>query len=90
MLLLSEEEVMREVAEDKVALQKIFDREITGFAVPFDYYSDLIEKCVRNSGFEYARISEESYSYKPEIDYYRWRAGIKYSKNVMVAGKKLS
>lgn len=73
---LSPEAVWYEVAEDKAALQRLFDEEIPGFAVPFDYYSDLIEGCVQNSGFEYARISEESYSYKPENDYYRWRAGI--------------
>ena len=73
---LSVEEIMHELVTDKMNLQKLFGRKIFGFAVPFDYYSDLIEQCVQNSGFEYARISEESYSYTPEAVYYRWKAGI--------------
>lgn len=73
---LSEEEIMHELVTDKFNLQKLFGRKISGFAVPFDYYSDLIEKCVQNCGFEYARISEESYSYTPGTDYYRWKAGV--------------
>lgn len=73
---LTEAEIMNELVTDKTNLQRLFGRTVFGFAVPFDYYSDLIEKCVMNSGFEYARISEESYSYIPGTDYYRWKAGI--------------
>ena len=76
MFYLSEDDVMREVAEDKANLQHIFGKEIPGFAVPFDYYSDLIAACVEKAGFEYARISEESYSYKPQTDYYHCKAGV--------------
>ena len=73
---LSEEEIMHELLHDKFHLPKLFGRKISGFAIPFDYYSDLIEKCVKDCAFEYARISEESYSYTPGTDYYRWKAGI--------------
>lgn len=72
----TEAEILFELKEDKKNLESLFQREINGFAVPFDYYSDLIEECVKKSGFEYARISEESFSFKPSTDYYRWKATV--------------
>ena len=73
---LTEETLMYELGKDKENLEKLFKREISGFAVPFDYYDELIEKCVRKCGFEYGRISEESRSYVPCEDYFNWKAGI--------------
>ena len=72
----SEDEILFELKEDKKNLENLFKREIKGFAVPFDYYSDLIEDCTKNCGFEYARISEESLSFKPQSDYHRWKATV--------------
>lgn len=72
----TETEILYELKEDKKKLEKLFGIEIKGFAVPFDYYSDLIESCAKKSGFEYARISEESLSFKPQTDYHRWKATI--------------
>ena len=79
----SEAEIMYELKEDKKSLEKIFNREIKGFAVPFDYYSDMIEKCVKKTGFEYARISEESLSFVPQADYYRWKATVFHLDNAL-------
>lgn len=73
---LTKEEIMHELTMDKANLEKLFGREIKGFAVPFDYYSELIEQCVMESGFEYGRISEESCSFCPQSDYYRWKATV--------------
>ena len=72
----SEDEIIFELKEDKKNLEKLFQREIKGFAVPFDYYSELIEDCTKKCGFEYARISEESLSFKPQSDYHRWKATV--------------
>ena len=72
----SEAEIMTELSEDKKNLEKLFNREIKGFAVPFDYYDDLIEYCTKKCGFEYARISEETLSFKPQTDYHRWKATV--------------
>lgn len=73
---LSESEIIYELQLDKANLETLFDREIKGFAVPFDYYSELIESCVKRCGFEYARISEESHSFVPQNDYYKWKATV--------------
>lgn len=73
---LSEEEIISELSEDKRNLGTLFSREVRGFAVPFDYYSKLIEECVKVCGFDYARISEESLCFKPQRDYYNWKATV--------------
>lgn len=73
---LSESEIMYELQADKANLEKLFSKGVKGFAVPFDYYSDLIEKCVKQAGFSYARISEESRSFIPQRDLYKWKATV--------------
>ena len=73
---LSEQEILHELQEDKANLEKLFGREVKGFAVPFDYYSERIENCVRQCGFSYARISQESRSFAPQTDYFNWKATV--------------
>ncbi len=72
---LSEDEIMYQMGQDKKNLEELFQREIYGFAVPFDYYSDLIAKCAEMCGFSYARTSEERYSYVPPKENFYWAAG---------------
>lgn len=73
---LPEEEILRQMKQDKDNLEKLFGREVKGFAVPFDYYSDTIARCARASGFTYARMSEFSLSYCPWQDRYYWKCGV--------------
>lgn len=73
---LSKEQLMWELKTDKEKLAELFGCEICGFALPFSYYSDLIKECVKECGFTYGRISEESYSYTIPNDNYAWKAGI--------------
>ncbi len=73
---LTKEEIIHELKTDKLNLEKIFGKKVRGFAVPFDFYSEQIEECVKKCGFEYARISEETNSYTPETDFYKLKAGI--------------
>ena len=67
---------MRQMQDDKASLEGMFSTPVRGFAVPFSYYSDLIADCARESGFEYARMSEFSGSYVPCRDWYYWKTGI--------------
>lgn len=69
----SEAEILKELGADKYFLERLFGREVSGFATPFYYYSDGMAECVRHCGFEYARISEESNDYSIPADFYRWR-----------------
>ena len=73
---LSEEALMAELQIDKANLERLFGREIKGFAVPFDYYSQRIEHCARKCGFAYVRLPKESRSFLPPEDTFNWMAGI--------------
>jgi hypothetical protein len=70
---MEEPEILKELGSDKFFLEKLFGREVAGYATPFYYYSDLMASCVSYCGFEYARISEESNDYSIPGDFYRWR-----------------
>ena len=68
-------ELERQLGQDRLNLETHFGREVRGFAVPFDYYSEEIARCAESCGFEYARMSEFSESYAPCTDWYHWKTG---------------
>ena len=69
----AETEILKELGSDKFFLERLFGREVAGYATPFYYFSDLMADCVRHCGFEYARISEESNDYSVPADFFRWK-----------------
>ena len=73
---LDREGLRKQLGADKANLERLFECEVKGFGVPFDYYSQEIADCAQECGFEYARKSEFSLSYKPCTDWYHWRTGI--------------
>ena len=73
---LSDEELFHQMKRDKDNLEKLFEREVQGFAVPFDYYDDRIAECAEACGFAYARKSEFTNTFKPCTDFYHWKTGI--------------
>lgn len=72
---MDESQIMYQLKQDKYNLEQVFVRKIYGFAVPFSYFSPLISSCAKECGFEYARCSDESYSYLPPENYFWWTAG---------------
>ena len=73
---LSDAELYRQLKTDKDNLEKLFGREVKGFAVPFDYYDDRIADCAKACGFAYARKSEFTGNFTPCTDAYHWKTGI--------------
>lgn len=69
----SKTDILRELGSDRFFLERITGEEIAGYATPFYFYSDLLESCVKECGFAYARISEESNNYSIPEDFYRWK-----------------
>ena len=59
---LSDEELYRQLGEDKRNLEAMFGREVAGFAVSFEYFDDRIARCAKKCGFEYARTSDVTLS----------------------------
>ncbi len=72
----SREEILKELATDRLLLQQHFSAPICGYAIPFHFYSDTIEECARQCGFSYARISDTDPSYSPWREIFRWKPGI--------------
>jgi len=70
---LIESQIMDEMAMDKEALEEICKTKLFGFAVPFEYYSDLIKSCAEKCRFEYARTSEITGEFAPQNDYFEWK-----------------
>jgi len=73
---LSDEELYRQLKSDKDNLEKLFGKEVKGFAVPFEYYDDRIADCAKFCGFTYARESECTGSFTPCTDAYYWKTSI--------------
>ena len=73
---LPDAEIKRQMRNDKADLENTLGVEVKGFAVPFNYYDETCERIAKQSGFEYARCSELSLSYKPCADYFRWKTGV--------------
>ena len=73
---LSDEELYRQLKDDKDNLERLFGREVKGFAVPFDYYDDRIADCAKACGFTYARESECTGIFTPCTDAYHWKTCI--------------
>ena len=73
---LTEDQIYHQMYQDKQNLEGWFEREVKGFAVPFDYYDDSIAAYAQACGFEYARISDCSGTFEPCMDWYHWKTGI--------------
>ena len=73
---LPDQELYRQLKNDKDNLEAFFERDVTGFAVPFDYYDDRIEVCAKACGFRYARKSEFTGNFTPCADFFHWKTGI--------------
>lgn len=78
---LNEREILQEMVMDKENLELVFERKVKGFALPFNFFSPLIKECIKKTGFEYGRISEESFSSEPVTDYFAWRPSIFHLNN---------
>lgn len=66
--------VMYELTEDKKNLAAWFQREIKGFAYPFGPYNEITTQCVKEAGFTYARIGEETEDYSFSKNPLIWKA----------------
>lgn len=69
------EELYRQLKTDKENLERLFEREVRGFAVPFHYYDDRIASCARDCGFTYARKSDTTGNFTPCREPYHWMTG---------------
>ena len=72
---LTHQQILEQMVFDKENLERLLEVEVSGFAVPFSYYSEEIAACARIAGFRYARMSEFTNHYDPWQDRYHWKCG---------------
>lgn len=72
----SVEKIMHEMTEDKQNLETIFEKDISGFALPFNYFDSNLANCAKAAGFKYCRISDESLDYDWHKEPYQWKASM--------------
>ncbi len=76
----SDEEVIRQVEQDRINLSKLAGYEVVGMAYPNgtssmnDHIAQLI---AQNTGIRYARTTTSTYSFAPETDLYQMRASVR-------------
>lgn len=73
---LSDEEIVREVEEDRIALSELVGYEVVGMAYPCGGFqnSDRVERVIRSrTGVRYARTISLGYSFAPQENLYRYK-----------------
>ena len=68
---LTDAEVMYELNEDKLSIEKETNRIIRGMAYPYGTYSDSVVECLQAAGFLYARTVQSSHSFGISKDWLR-------------------
>ncbi len=72
---LADEEIVRQVEQDRLKLSEMVGYEVVGMAYPGGGFqnSDRVERAIRNhTGIRYARTISLSYSFKPSENLYRY------------------
>ncbi len=71
---LSDDEVRREIGEDKVNLEKIFGTEICGMAYPYGTFSERVIKIAREYGIKYSRTVMDAPDFAPQDNLMEFKA----------------
>ncbi len=61
---LEDDEVRRELLEDKATLEKLFGCKVNGMAYPYGAYDDRVIDIVRGCGFSFARAVADTHDFK--------------------------
>jgi len=70
---LTEEEIRRELIEDKEAIEKRFGSVVEGMAYPFGAYDDKVVRLLEDLGFKYARTVDNNWKCHVQEDLLRFK-----------------
>ncbi len=80
---------MKEILDNKVALEKLFERPVRGLAYPFGTYSDEVVDMLKSCGVVYARTVEDTKKFDLPKDWLRWHPTCRHlSRDLMALGKE--
>lgn len=69
-----EDELRREIMDDKAALEKLFGCNISGMAYPYGEYNDLIMRVAGECGIKFSRTCWDMHGFEPQSDLLAFRA----------------
>lgn len=77
---LPDEELIREVEEDRKILSDLVGYEVVGMAYPFGDADDRIAKVIaENTGIKYSRTTVHTYNFEPQTDLIRFNATLHHA-----------
>lgn len=90
---LSDEEIIREVEQDRLALSDAMGYEVTGMAYPYgdgSVDSRVIELIRRHTGVKYSRLTDATHGFEPQSDLLAFHPSIHHADwaNLFDLGKK--
>ena len=68
---LAPSQAMKEILDDRIALENQFDQLVRGFAYPYGTYNDTVVELLQAAGIVYARTVESHHSFKLPTDWLR-------------------
>lgn len=71
---LGDDEIRRELLEDKAALERLFGCEVNGMAYPYGAYDDRVINIINNCGFAFARTVADTHDFKMPDDLLKFGA----------------
>ncbi len=74
---LEDQEVIRQVEQDRLKLSEIAGYEVVGMAYPFGDFDDRVVDLLQNhTGIKYSRTIRTTMDFTPETDLLRWKTSI--------------
>ena len=71
---LPNDKVLTQLYENRLNLEKIIGKPVVGMAYPYGVYTDSVIEIMKSLGIKYSRVTEIAKNFRPEYDFYRWKA----------------
>lgn len=81
------EQIIRELFEDRVNLEKVAGYPVRGLSYPNGSHSSQIRELLPLLGYEYARVVPDTGSFGLPEDFYQWKATCHHSHDLLKKGK---
>ena len=73
---ISKNEVVNEIVEDRIELERLMGYSVRGMSYPFGNTNDLVVETISELGIEYARTVSDTYQFNIPSDFLRWHPTI--------------
>ncbi|MCI8805858.1 MAG: polysaccharide deacetylase family protein [Clostridiales bacterium] len=82
------ENIVRQVMEDRLILEKLAGYPVRGMSYPNGLYNDIVVEILKATGIEYCRVVETHKNFSMPEDFLRWRGTCHHNENLLELGQK--